>query len=64
MLKNKLRMIRPLKMAIESDTEYKVDRIKELAGGSMNYIFKVAHSSMFCGGVGRRPKIIPPQNMG
>jgi len=41
LLKNKLGMIGPLKMAIENDTKYKVDRIKELAGGSMNYVFKV-----------------------
>ena len=34
-------MIGPLKKAIESDTKYKVGRIKELAGGSMNYVFKV-----------------------
>ena len=44
LLKNKLGMIGPLKKTIESDTKYKVDRIKELTGGSMNYVFKVETS--------------------
>lgn len=34
-------MIESLKIAIESDTEYKVNQIRQLAGGSMNYVFKV-----------------------